>query len=181
MSLSVCIGLQVCVGVYVWVCVCPHLAKACRESSCLRCCESSFFSRDRRIQARALPTSVFISPILWMCLWEVGWQRERSREGVDGRRRKGRGSQGGKLGYTLLSGHRLVFLTSSSNLYGGGPYLISCRSDTRINGIPSEDSDLRLSPFGTEEAFIVRCTEQHNVKLGTEILGTRQRKQPSIT
>lgn len=45
-----------------------HFVKACRDSSCLRCWESSFFSRDRRIQALARPTSVLISDILWMCL-----------------------------------------------------------------------------------------------------------------
>ncbi len=45
-----------------------HLVKACRDSSCLRCWESTFFSRDRRIQARARPTSVLISDILRMCL-----------------------------------------------------------------------------------------------------------------
>lgn len=45
-----------------------HFVKACLDSSCLRCWESTFFSRDRRIQALALPTSVFISDMLCMCL-----------------------------------------------------------------------------------------------------------------
>lgn len=45
-----------------------YLVKACRDSNCLRCWESSFFSRDRRIQALARPTSVLISDILWICL-----------------------------------------------------------------------------------------------------------------
>ena len=31
------------------------------------------------------------------------------------------------------------------------------------------------------QVFIVRCTEQHKVRMGTEILGTRQCKQPGIT
>lgn len=56
---------------------CAHLVKACRDSSCLRCWESSFFSRDRRIQALARPTSVFISDMLWMCLGRQTTERER--------------------------------------------------------------------------------------------------------
>ncbi len=74
-------SLQVCV--WVWMCVmyCTYLVKAWLDSSCLRCWESSFFSRDRRIQARARPTSVLISPMLWMCL------RSRKRKDDEERQR----------------------------------------------------------------------------------------------
>ena len=69
----------------VCLCVRAYLVKAWRDSNRLRCCESSFFSRERRIQALALPTSVFISPILWMCLRtgrREAWGCEREGEEV---------------------------------------------------------------------------------------------------
>lgn len=62
-------------GVWMRVKYCTHLVKDWLDSSCLRCWESSFFSRDRRIQARARPTSVLISPMFWMCL--ISWKREK--------------------------------------------------------------------------------------------------------
>lgn len=61
--------------------MCPHLVTACRDSSCFRCWESSFFSRDRRIQALARPTSVLISDMLWICLRRQkkgGWRLGRT-------------------------------------------------------------------------------------------------------
>ncbi len=74
-----CVCMYVCV--YEWENevdhACAHLVKACRYSSCLRCWESSFFSRDRRIQALARPTSVFISDILWICLRRHTMDRQK--------------------------------------------------------------------------------------------------------
>lgn len=48
-----------------------YLASAWLERSCFRCWDKSFFSRESLIQARARPTSVFISLMFWTCLkWE---------------------------------------------------------------------------------------------------------------
>lgn len=45
-----------------------YLVSSWSESSCFRCLERSFFSIERRTQARAFPTSVLISLMFWMCL-----------------------------------------------------------------------------------------------------------------
>lgn len=45
-----------------------HFVSSWSDSSCFRCLESSFFSMERRTQALALPTSVLISLMFWMCL-----------------------------------------------------------------------------------------------------------------
>lgn len=55
-------------GVRPWCGVCAHFVSSWSESSCFRCLESSFFSMERRTQALALPTSVLISLMFWMCL-----------------------------------------------------------------------------------------------------------------
>lgn len=45
-----------------------YLVSSWSESSCFKCLERSFFSMERRTQARAFPTSVLISLMFWMCL-----------------------------------------------------------------------------------------------------------------
>lgn len=50
------------------------------ESSCFRCLERSFFSIERRTQARAFPTSVLISLMFWMCLYTENRFRFRIKE-----------------------------------------------------------------------------------------------------
>lgn len=60
------------VEVKVWRKELAYFASAWLESSCFRCWDKSFFSRESLIQARARPTSVFISLMFWTCLKWVG-------------------------------------------------------------------------------------------------------------
>lgn len=57
-----------------------YLVRGWSESSCLRCWDKSFFSRDRRIQARARPTSVLISLMFCTCLQETTWRGHEGEE-----------------------------------------------------------------------------------------------------
>lgn len=59
-----------------------HFVNSWSESSCFRCLDSSFFSMERRTQALALPTSVLISLMFWMCL-QIKGQIERFRGGLE--------------------------------------------------------------------------------------------------